>query len=303
MNSQKILLSMLLAVSIGCLPLIAVAKGEKANDDEYYIFEDNPGVVLEVLLNDNYNEPAIIKIAGVTVTIDGIDYPNSSESRPSTIIDPFGQAVTLPNGTVIANPDGTVTYKPKPNFKGWDHFHYTFKDDKNKTKEGRVDIRVRGVNDAPVVTGQNHTMDAHDVLTVSAANGLLSTAYDVDQDELTLMSYELIGLLEGNDLGLSLSQLQGCGLKKDIGDEVNDTENSGLEEVLQVVGLIKEQIKFTVEEQDHRDGRQDTGHTTENQAATEGAGKNEEVAKPRTDATAGCNQQAQANNVDDDDNK
>lgn len=187
MNSQKILLSMLLAVSIGCLPLIAVAKGEKANDDEYYIFEDNPGVVLEVLLNDNYNEPAIIKIAGVTVTIDGIDYPNSSESRPSTIIDPFGQAVTLPNGTVIANPDGTVTYKPKPNFKGWDHFHYTFKDDKNKTKEGRVDIRVRGVNDAPVVTGQNHTMDAHDVLTVSAANGLLSTAYDVDQDELTLI--------------------------------------------------------------------------------------------------------------------
>ena len=137
MNSQKILLSMLLAVSIGCLPLIAVAKGEKANDDEYYIFEDNPGVVLEVLLNDNYNEPAIIKIAGVTVTIDGIDYPNSSESRPSTIIDPFGQAVTLPNGTVIANPDGTVTYKPKPNFKGWDHFHYTFKDDKKKTKEGR----------------------------------------------------------------------------------------------------------------------------------------------------------------------
>ena len=30
-------------------------------------------------------------------------------------------------------------------------------------------------------------MDAHDVLTVSAANGLLSTAYDVDQDELTLI--------------------------------------------------------------------------------------------------------------------
>ena len=114
---------------------------------------------------------------------------------------------------------------------------------------------------------------------------------------------ELIGLLEGNDLGLSLSQLQRCGLKKDIGDEVNDTENTGLEEVLQVVGLIKEKIKFAVEEQDHCDGGQDTGHATENQAATEGAGKNEEVAKPRTDATAGCNQQAQADNVDDDDNK
>jgi hypothetical protein len=186
MNTQKVILNLLLAGVVGCLAQQAAAK-EKANDDSYTIDEDATNVVLNILANDDYNAPAIIDKAGKKVTIDGVKYENSTESTPTTIVDAAGQSITLPNGRLTLNANSTITYHPKPNFNGTDSFEYTFKDDKGKKKKADVTITVRSINDAPVMTGQSHTIDEGQVLSVAAIDGLLSTAYDVEAQPLSLI--------------------------------------------------------------------------------------------------------------------
>ncbi|MFT5803599.1 MAG: type IV pilus assembly protein PilY1 [Candidatus Paceibacteria bacterium] len=186
MNTQKVILNLLLAGVVGCLAQQAAA-AVKARNDSYTINEDATNVVLNVLANDDYTAPAIINKAGKTMTIDGVKYKRSTLSTPTTIVDAAGIPITLPNGRLTLNANGTITYHPKPNFNGTDSFQYTFKDKKNKKKKAKVTITVRSINDAPVVTGQSHTIDEGQVLSVTAIDGLLSTAYDVEAQPLSLI--------------------------------------------------------------------------------------------------------------------
>jgi Tfp pilus tip-associated adhesin PilY1 len=148
--------------------------------------EDEGSVTIPVLDNDYlFDAPVVITIAGTTQTIDGTDFPNSSESTPTTVIGPTGDAQTLPNGTVEVQADGTIVYTPKANYNGTDFFTYTIEDVDGDTATGRVDITITPVNDAPTVPEtQTFTVVENDFLDV-VASGVLQPAFDPDGDVLT----------------------------------------------------------------------------------------------------------------------
>ncbi len=152
-----------------------------AGDDSATMAEDAPAITIDVLANDYLGDvPTSITQAGVTLTIAGQDYPNSSESAPTTVNDPFGNPVTLPNGRVTVQ-GGTILYEPKANFYGNDYFTYTITDSNGSTATATVSITVTPLNDPPIGQQErSYVMVENTVLTVVAADGVLQGAYDVD---------------------------------------------------------------------------------------------------------------------------
>ena len=96
-----------------------------ADDDTAETQEDMPIVRIDVLANDTDVDDDSLKIITVTQ----------------------GK-----NGSVTINPDSTLAYSPHAKFYGSDVFTYTISDDKGLTDTAKVNVKVKMVNDAPVIT-------------------------------------------------------------------------------------------------------------------------------------------------------
>ncbi len=124
-----------------------------ANDDTATTREDTPVVTIDVLANDtdvdNIGRYLYLDTFSVTAVSQGT------------------------NGSVTINPDNTLSYKPNENFYGSDTFTYTISDGKGLIDTAKVNITVKMVNDAPVVTSASVT---------KATAGALYT-YDVDAED------------------------------------------------------------------------------------------------------------------------
>jgi len=103
----------------------------QAHDDNATMQEDAPIVTVDVLANDT-------------------DLDND---RLTVISANQGS-----NGSVTINANGTLTYTPNKNFCGTDEFSYTVSDGKGATDTARVNVTVKAVNDAPVITSKPQTI-------------------------------------------------------------------------------------------------------------------------------------------------
>jgi hypothetical protein len=159
-----------------------------AQDDFLTIAEDTPEIVIDVLANDfKEDAPTTVVGAGTSVIIDGLLYPNASESVPTTIINALGDPVTQPNGTVYVELDYTIKYIPKKDFNGTDFFTYTIRDADGDESVGRVNIEVTPVNDAPYGFDLIEYTMVGDTFLHVVAPGLLLDARDVDGDDVFLV--------------------------------------------------------------------------------------------------------------------
>ncbi len=170
-----------------------------AGDSSETMSEDDPGITIDVMVNvSSPDGPATLVSAGTTLVIGGVSYPNSSESTPTIVLDPFGDPIELPNGRVTLS-GNTVFYEPKEHFFGTDFFTYTISDPEGDQASGTITINVVAVNDPPIgIQERTYTMGEAGVLSVPAVNGVFVGAYDVDGKLLDAM---------GNELGSALSAI------------------------------------------------------------------------------------------------
>jgi gliding motility-associated-like protein len=85
------------------------------------------------------------------------------------------------NGTLIFNADGTFTYTPNADFLGTDSFTYSMCDPTELCDEATVFIEVVTVNNDPVATDDNYTINEDEVLTDNVG----TNDTDADGDVLT----------------------------------------------------------------------------------------------------------------------
>lgn len=144
-------------------------------DDAVTMSEDQAFITIAVMDNDYLaEEPTFILSAGAG---------GFSESAPTTVVDAFGDGVTAPNGTVIIDATGTsIEYQPKPDFYGTDYFTYVLQDSEGDVSlPATVTVTVKPVNDLPIgVQELTYSMFENGSLTVTATDGVLVGAYDVD---------------------------------------------------------------------------------------------------------------------------
>ena len=166
-----------------------------AVNDAVTMAEDTSGgVTINVLANDDVGDtPSTITQLGHNgqVIVDGVAtgpvVPNASEGVPTSVVNPEGQTIVAPNGTIVDNGDGTVTYTPKNNFNGSDHFTYTVRDANGDLSTATVTVTVTPVNDAPALqTGQvrNATIVENTFYSL-VAPGVLQSSTDADGDTIT----------------------------------------------------------------------------------------------------------------------
>jgi VCBS repeat-containing protein len=88
--------------------------------------------------------------------------------------------VTTTRGLLTFNADGSFQYVPAPDFFGVDTFRYIVFDGDLHSNVATVTINVTPVNDPPVASNDFYSTDEDVVLNVSAQNGVLRNAIDVD---------------------------------------------------------------------------------------------------------------------------
>ncbi|MCE9525421.1 MAG: tandem-95 repeat protein [Planctomycetales bacterium] len=100
------------------------------------------------------------------------------------------------HGSLALNPAGSFQYTPDAGFTGVDSFMYSAADGTGNSQLAAVTLRVGG-NNAPVSQNDSFTLNEDEVLTVSAAEGLLQNDSDAEGDPLTatLVSQPLHGTL------------------------------------------------------------------------------------------------------------
>ncbi len=157
--------------------------------DDVMVLEEDGTATLDVLSNDTLGDPEnSITAYGVTLMLDGISFPHSSESTPTSVLDDSGDLVTLPNGSLSIS-GSQITYTPKDNFAGADFFTYTLTDADGDFSTANVSVTVNAVNDAPVlVSNISYTIPQATFLDISALNGLLASAIDYDGDVVTVLA-------------------------------------------------------------------------------------------------------------------
>ena len=138
-----------------------------AGDDHATTTEDTT-VTVGVLANDDDVDLAAIGPSGTTPTETG---PGSTRIfRPVTVEGAEGSVVVTPNG---------LAYRPPPDFNGTDEFRYTIEDRQGASDMAHVRVRVRPVNDPPVV--ENVSVDGDEDSTIDWE----LPATDIDGDALT----------------------------------------------------------------------------------------------------------------------
>lgn len=109
------------------------------------------------------------------------DFDFDGDTLAIALVDP---TTPVGHGTLVDNLDGTYTYTPAPGFTGFDQFKYTLSDGVDVSEEAVVVIEV--VNERPTIQDAYEQTLHGQTLTVIAADGLLSTAVDYDDDSLTV---------------------------------------------------------------------------------------------------------------------
>ncbi len=106
------------------------------------------------------------------------------------------------HGSVELHSDGTFTYTPTGNFHGVDGFSYLASDGTSSSEVATVTINVASVNDLPVASNDEYTLDEDTSLTIDAS-GILGNDSDADGDALlpVLVSGPQNGSLTLNDDG------------------------------------------------------------------------------------------------------
>ena len=83
------------------------------------------------------------------------------------------------------NTDGSFEYIPNANFNGTDTLTYQANDGELNSSPATVTITVNPVNDAPVASDDQYSVDEDTTLTIETADGVLGNDTDVDGDTLT----------------------------------------------------------------------------------------------------------------------
>jgi VCBS repeat-containing protein len=83
------------------------------------------------------------------------------------------------------NSDGTFSYTPNADYNGTDSFTYHANDGALDSGSATVTITINAVNDAPTASNDSLSMTQDTTANISAANGLLTDAADVDSGSLT----------------------------------------------------------------------------------------------------------------------
>ncbi|MEX2142607.1 MAG: Ig-like domain-containing protein [Pirellulales bacterium] len=89
------------------------------------------------------------------------------------------------HGTLTLNTDGTFKYTPESNFHGVDSFTYRASDGKLQSELAKVTITVNPVNDPPATKADKYSVAEDSVLTVAAAEGVLTNDTDLESDPFT----------------------------------------------------------------------------------------------------------------------
>ena len=109
------------------------------------------------------------------------------EDDPITVI-----AYALPtHGDLTVSTSGHFAYTPDGDYTGIDTFEYRISDGTSSSEMVTVTLTVLPpVQRAPIATDDRYATPAGEVLTVSAAHGLLQNDVDLDGDALSLISYQ-----------------------------------------------------------------------------------------------------------------
>lgn len=124
----------------------------------------------------NEDTPLTVNVAqGVLVNDDDVD----GDSLTAVVVDQPS------HGTLVLAADGSFTYTPNANFFGSDSFTYRASDGAVSTDPVTVTLLVNELGDPPTANPNSYTVDEDAVLTVNAANGVLSNDTDPDSETLT----------------------------------------------------------------------------------------------------------------------
>lgn len=89
------------------------------------------------------------------------------------------------HGELSLQAGGSFTYTPDADYAGADSFTYKASAGTFESEAAQVNLAVSPVNDAPVATDDDYSVDEDQPLTVNAADGVLDNDSDADGDSLT----------------------------------------------------------------------------------------------------------------------
>lgn len=160
------------SVATVTLEVNAVNDAPVAANDEYQTDEDTPLIV-----------DAAAGLIGNDSDVDGDSLVASLVSGPA-------------HGTITLSGDGSFVYTPEANFNGVDGFSYVVSDGLTESEVASVTLNVNAVNDAPLATNDEYTIDEDTPLTLPAP-GILGNDSDPEGDALaaSLVSGPLHGTL------------------------------------------------------------------------------------------------------------
>ena len=126
-------------------------------------------------------------------------------------------------GTVTLNENGSVTFLSDQDYYGDAFFDYTVRDPFGRESTARAEVNILPVNDAPLATDDGVFIGLEDTVLVIPLADIFDNDFDVDGDELTIVSFGPALDLNGDPLYPSVFGTGSNGRASVSGDSVNFT--------------------------------------------------------------------------------